>query len=209
MPPPPRLSPGRRSRRPSTRAARDRGGDRRPCAIDRSARWPADRRRPAAGRWRRGAGGGRLEPLGEQIGGDVGDHVAEPRVEAERIGVEAVLEQPNAGRAGGDLAELAHQRAGDAGRRAGPRRERSDAGHRRRAGARSRRRRPRTPTAPARSPRDRDRCTRGTARPRCRGSGTAARGRGGGRPRRTRRTGCPPPRRRPPGPVGPPGSCRP
>ena len=89
----------------------------------------------------------RLQPLGEQVGRHVDDGVAEPCVEPERVGVEAVLEQTNAGRPAGDGVELAHQRARDAGGRARPRRQRADAGHRaarvREADADHLRRRPR------------------------------------------------------------------
>ena len=76
------------------------------------------------------AGRRRLQLLGEQVRRDVRHDVAEARVETERIGVEAVLEQANAGRRGGDLAELGHQGPRHARRRARARRERPDAGHR-------------------------------------------------------------------------------
>ena len=66
-------------------------------ALDRPAGRPGAARAPPA----RARGGG-SQLFGQQIRRHVGDRVAEPRVEAERIGIEAVLKQPQAARLRGD-----------------------------------------------------------------------------------------------------------
>ena len=174
-PPAPRPTRPRRDRSRRAPGARGRTGIRRwPRAAPSTDEAAAARRRAARDRGRRSApsaraivpfdGGqilgraaagravsstaGRLELVGEQVGGDVDHHVAEPGVQAERVGVEAVLEQANAGRSG---ARCRRARSSGRARRPPARRDATPADRcwsPRRAGARSRRRRPPTPSAP-------------------------------------------------------------
>ena len=76
-------------------SARSRRAIGRRCATGRTPR-AARRSDAAAGRTARGRTVGRQQLLGQQIGRDVAHRVTETRVKAERVGIEAVLEESHA-----------------------------------------------------------------------------------------------------------------